>query len=259
MTGTAPFRLAFAAAALLAAPANLAAAAAAPAESVWRASADDCVEIDGTYAPDARVLVTDVKGRILVDLPSLSIGLVVNMRSRKAVKVSRWSLKYDGAGGDCRLAEPIPSDAPTCEMSIEGQILRFRIDASDVRVLKASSCHPTVTPYWAGASVTDDSSARRCLRQEERSLRDTPGCTKGAYLKNSCEAPVVGVVRTIQHLFSGDLSETSSIVVPPRVDHSLGCVWSSGAMAPSEFDLLAAAFLPKPAGSGPGHRGATAP
>jgi hypothetical protein len=259
MTGSAPFRLAFAAATLFAGLANLAAATASPAESVWRVSPDDCVEIDGTYAPDARVFVTDAKGRMLVDLPSLSIGVLVTTKSRKAVKVSRWSLKFDGADGDCRLAEPIPSDAPSCELSIDGPTVRLRIDSSEVRLVKASSCHSTVTPYWTGASVTDDSSARRCLRREDRPLRDTAGCTKGAYLKNSCEVPVVAVVRTTQHLFSGDLSETSSIVVPPGVDHALGCVWSGGAMAPSEFDLLAAAFLPKPAGAGPGHRGASAP
>jgi hypothetical protein len=266
MTIRSPLRLSLVAVSVLTAwalPASAAAAtaaAAAPAgspQAVWRVSPDYCAEIDGTYAPDARVFVTDAKGRFLIDLPSLSTGVLVNTKSKTAVRISRWSMKYDGGDGACRLSDPVPSDAPTFEMSEDGPDLRLRIDTSEVRLLKSSKCHSTVTPYWTGASVTDDSSARRCLHREERPLRDTPGCTKGAFLKNSCEVPVIAVVRTTQHLFSGTLPETSSVVVPPGAEHSLGCVWSTGAMAPSDFDLLAAAFLPKPTGTG--NRGTSPP
>jgi hypothetical protein len=259
MTWKTLFRRAFPAAAALVALAALAPVPLAAGELVCRASSDYCAEVNGAYVPAARFFVTDTKGRFLVDIPSLSMSVLINRKTKKAVAVPRSSIKHEAADGVVRLAVPIPSDAPGYALSIDGPVLRFQVDTSEVRVLKASSCQPIVMPIWTAAPVTDDSSARRCLHQEARPLSATPSCMKGAYVKNSCDVPVVAVVRSTQHLFSGTLPETSTIVLPPGVEHSLGCVWSSGAMAPSVYELRAAGFLPRPPVSEARDRGATEP
>lgn len=254
-----PFRRAFPVAAGFVAVAALANAPLTPGETVCRASSDYCAELNGAYAPDARFFATDTNGRLLVDIPSLSMSVLINAKTRKAVTIPRSSLKHQAADGVVRLPDSLPPHARAYALSIDGPVMRFQIDTSEVRVLKAAGCRPIVNPSWTAAPVTDDSSARRCLHQEARPLAPTLGCTKGAYLRNSCDVPVVAVVQSTQHLMSGTLPETSTILLPPGVTHSLGCAWPSGAMAPVVYEVRAAAFLPRPTASEAADRGATGP
>jgi hypothetical protein len=76
------------------------------------------------------------------------------------------------------------------------------------------------------------------------------------YLINTCDARVAAQIGRTEHLFSGPLPQTFSVVVPPKAEHPLGCAWWSGAMAPTDHRLLAAGFLDPPDGHGTrGRRG----
>jgi hypothetical protein len=222
----------------------------APPAIEFRPSTDYCAEVDGAYTPDARFFATAAVGKFLIDLPSLSKTLLVDPKTRKAVQVPESSLKRERDDGIVRLIEPVPQDASAYDLSIDGSVTRVRIDDSDVVVRNGSSCLPVLTQAITVGPITEDSSARRCVQQEARATGAASGCAKNAYLKNSCNAAVVVVVLITQHLHSGTLPDTPTVVLPPGAEHSLGCVWPSGAMAPSTYDLRAVAFLEKKSPSG---------
>ena len=229
----------------------------AAAEWVFRSKPDTCVEVDGAYAPDARLLKTDSSSKLLVDIPSLSVSVLVSVKTKKAVKIPPSLIKRESTDSRIRLVGPVSSDAPASELSVEGQVLRFGIDKSEVLVLMDSICQAVVAPGITGP-ITDDSSARKCVHMEDKPIRETAGCLKVTSLRNSCDVPVLVVVLSTQHLFSGELPETSSIVIPPSGNHALGCAWASGATAPTAYELRAAAFLSKrttPAGRETGSTG----
>jgi hypothetical protein len=222
----------------------------AAADLVFRARPDSCVEVDGAFAPDARLLKTDGDGKFLVDIPSLSVSVLVNVKTRKAVTIPPSLIEREAADSRIRLVGPVPSDSPTSELSVEGQVLRFAIDESEVRAHLESSCQAAVVPGWTAGPITDDSSARRCVHLEDKPIQETAGCLKVTTLKNSCDVPIMVVVLSTQHLLSGDLPETSSLVIPPGGNHTLGCAWASGATSPTAYELRAAAFLSKTLPSG---------
>src|SRR5262249_3128161 len=176
---------------------------------------------------------------------SMSLTVLVERKTQKVTALPAESLEREAGDSVLRVVEPIPPDAPTYPLSIDGPILRFEVDDTEVRFLKASDCRPAVVPAWTSAPVTDDPAARRCLHREEKPITATAGCMKTASLKNSCDAAVVAVVRTTQHLLSGELPQTTTLVIPPGVEQPLGCVWNSGAKAPAVYDLLAAPVPPK--------------
>jgi hypothetical protein len=215
------------------------------AEWTFRPKSDSCVEVDGAYAQGAQLLTAEGSSKVLVDIPSLSTTVLINMKTEKAVKVPPSLIKRDAADGRIRVVGPVPSDASACELSIEGPVLRFRVDGSEVRAHQDSSCQPAVVPGWTAGPITDDPAARKCLHLEEKPIAATAGCLKVESLRNSCDAPVMAVVLTTQHLLSGTLPETSSVLIPPGSQYSLGCAWSSGATSPTVFEVRAAAFLPK--------------
>jgi hypothetical protein len=264
MTRMSPFRRARPAAVVLMASWVLHPVAAAGEEPALRASSDYCAEIDGSPAPDARFFTAEGKGGILVDLPSLSTSAFIKLKARKVVTLSPESIKHPAGDDTARLVDPVPPDAPFSEISVDGQVWRFRIKDSEVRILKGSDCRPAeapvespvVTPVVSEGPMADDINARKCLHQEERPSAAAAGCVKSAYLRNSCDTPVRAVIQTTQHLFTGTLPQTSSILVTPGADYPLGCTWFSGAMAPTSREVLAAEFVGK-RGSGPGGRGPT--
>jgi hypothetical protein len=217
----------------------------AAADLVFRAKSDSCVEVNGALAPDARLLKTDGDGKFLVDVPSLSVSVLVNVKTRKAVTIPPSLLEHEAADSRIRLVGPVPSDSPTSELSVEGQVLRFAIDESEVRAHMEPGCQAAVVPGWTTGPITDDSSARKCVHLEDKPIQETAGCLKVTTLKNSCDVPIMVVVLGTQHLLSGDLPETSSIVIPPGGNHTLGCAWASGATFPTAYELRAAAFLSK--------------
>jgi hypothetical protein len=103
------------------------------------------------------------------------------------------------------------------------------------------------------AGPTDGAPATACVKMTSRSaVAGTSCCARFLYLKNSCNVDVVTAVRRTQHLFSGTLRQVFPLVVPAGGEQSLGCAWWSGAMASTEYELLAARSLAPP--DRPGHR-----
>lgn len=93
----------------------------------------------------------------------------------------------------------------------------------------------------------DGASARACVQLKSRSaVFATLGCTKFVYLRNSCDVPIVAQVRRTQRLFSGTLRQAFPVVVLAGAEQSLGCAWWSGAMAPSQHELLTARLFVVP-------------
>ena len=212
---------------------------------VLRASDTYCAEINGAYAPDARFFTTEHKSRVLVDLPSLSASALLTLKAQKLVTLPRSSFKLEADKSKAVLVDPVSLEAPVSSLSMGSAVWSFKINDSEVRILKASECAPVITSFPSTEPLTDDPNARKCLHRDTRP-KQMVGCTNSVFLRNSCDLPVVVVVQTTQHLFSGNLPETSTVVIPPRVDHLLGCVWSSGAMGPANYDILAAAFTKHP-------------
>ncbi|HET6278319.1 MAG TPA: hypothetical protein VFG08_06020 [Candidatus Polarisedimenticolia bacterium] len=104
---------------------------------------------------------------------------------------------------------------------------------------------PAMSVFAAGAG--DDRPAEACLRMEQHPVAfATAGCTKFVSLRNACDLPVVALIRRTQHLLSGTMQESIPIVVPSGGEQSLGCAWWSGALAPTQHELLAARFIAAP-------------
>ncbi|HEU5182193.1 MAG TPA: hypothetical protein VFW45_15520 [Candidatus Polarisedimenticolia bacterium] len=240
----------------LLAPVSIAAA-----EWVCRESSDYCAEVDGAVVPDARFFTNDNKEKLVVELPSLSMTALINMKTRKVITAPQESIDLEENEGAYHIALPNPSDAPVNTLSIDGEVTRFKVKDSEVHVLKASSCRPPVESPVPGAisvaappQVTDDLQARKCLQRDARPTRNTAGCLKVAYLRNSCGQPVVAVIRSTQHLFSGNLPQSATLVLPQGAEYELGCFWMSGATAPTDYEVAAAMFQPKqPAPDAGGH------
>ena len=238
-------------------------------ELTFQASSDYCAEIDGRQATDAGFFVSDPAGRLLVDLPSLSTKVLLALQRKDVVTVPSSSIRREEerpsagneAGADkdeskARLVVQLPSETPVSPLSVDGPAWSFQVREAKVRILKASQCRPAVPPPSpvvppppTGEPLTDDPRAKKCLHQDSRADAGTAGCTKSALLRNSCDVPVLALVQITQHLFSGTFPQTSSIVIPPGSSYPLGCVWLSGAMGPTNFDVLAAAFAAKPPGA----------
>jgi hypothetical protein len=244
----------------LAAPVLLATRPAIADDVVCQPILDHCVEVDGSLAQDARVYKTGTKGRLFLEIPSRSMNILLDLTAGKAVTVPGRSIRHEEAEGVVRLTELPGPDALASTVSADGPPWRVTIGSSDVRLLHGPQCRPAAAPPPVAASPpttasgADDPEARKCLRLETKPIAATAGCTKTATLKNTCDAPVAATVLSTQHLFSGTLPQTTSIVVQPRSEHPLGCAWSSGATAPTDFTVLAAAFVSKPGGSPAGKR-----
>jgi len=104
----------------------------------------------------------------------------------------------------------------------------------------------TAPPVSGTPPVADSAAARACVRLETVPTMLTPGCTKSVYARNSCDRPVVALVKLTQHLMSGSLSDMASVQVPPQGESWVACAWWSGAMAPAVADLISAGFVEPP-------------
>lgn len=271
MSRRAPFRHAFPAAAVLALLFAFAPVPTDAAEWIGRAGDGFLVEVDGVHLPDARLFVNADRSRFLVDLPGKSQLVLVDLSRHAAVLISRSSVTPEAADGSVRVADPGDWGVPAFSLSEEGSDLRLHAVTSEVRILKSdgrppgdrlvadkeapaperrrSEGPPSGRPPGHEAPAPAGASAGECLRLESRpAARAAAGCAKFVYLRNSCEVPVAAQVSRIEHLLSGTLPQTFSVVVPPEGELSLGCSWWSGAMAPSAYDVLAAEFLAAPAG-----------
>jgi thiol-disulfide isomerase/thioredoxin len=158
--GVAHLILAATAAALTIATAEPAVAA----EVVCRANYDFCVEVDGVYPQDARFFVSDTRGKFLVDIPSKSKSVLIDLPTRRAVSVPRTSIKPDGADGVIRVADPGLAASPAYALSIEGPVLRFQADTAKVRVIKVTERPALVGPISLEALVADRSEYREGMK-----------------------------------------------------------------------------------------------
>jgi len=138
------------AAAALVAPSPLRAAA-----IVCRANYDFCVEVDGAFPPDARFFTSDVRGKFLVDIPSKSNGVLIDLPSRKAVAVPASLMTRDENQVLTMVKDSIPASAASYALSIDGPILRFQTDTSKVRVLKVLDRPPVIGPIALDVLLAD--------------------------------------------------------------------------------------------------------
>jgi thiol-disulfide isomerase/thioredoxin len=131
------------------------AASAAALEMVCKANYDFCVEVNGAYPPDARFFVADARGKFLVDIPSQAQSVLIDLPTKKAVSVPRASIKQEATEGTVRVPDPGASATPAYALSIEGPVLRFHTDDSQVRVLKVTERPPLVGTTTLEALVAD--------------------------------------------------------------------------------------------------------
>jgi thiol-disulfide isomerase/thioredoxin len=128
---------------------------------VCHANYDFCVEVDGKFPQDARFFTADERGRFLVDIPSKSAGLLIDLPSRKAIAVPRNLITPDASPAVLKVSDNIPASATAYALSIEGPVLRFETDSAKVRVLKVLDRPPVV-----GAVAIDDLIADRMEYRE---------------------------------------------------------------------------------------------
>jgi len=125
------------------------------ADVVCRANYDFCVEVNGAYPPDARFFVGETRGKFLVDIPSQSKSVLIDLPTRRAVSVPRDSIKPDGADGVVKVVDPGGAGATAYALSIDGPVLRFDADTSKVRVIKVTERPPQVGPVTLEALAAD--------------------------------------------------------------------------------------------------------
>ena len=265
-------------AALLASPA-------AAADWTFRADEQARIEVNGDAQTKARLLATEAPGIYLVELPFESKFVLVDVRSRSAILLMRHEVKRvkSEKRGDVILIDQRSGlGTPSYSLSLrsDGQAFDFQTDISAVHVDlprpksetegggagKTEPAPPKSTPEAQAASgaagaaaspgpgtppVSDSAAARACVRLETIAS-PTPGCAKPVYARNSCDRPVVALVRQTQHLMSGPLSDTVSVQVPPGGETWVACAWWSGAMAPAVHDLIGAGFVEPPPHHGHG-------
>jgi hypothetical protein len=226
-----------------------------PGQMICHESHDYGVVVDGVIQPGARVFVPEARFAYLIDIPSLSNGFLVDVTARKAFAISRWDLKPGDSNDAVRAAIPQTSGASSYPVSVEGDLLRFRNETSEVRLVKAVEHSPFAGGGGDSKPMKPSAEARACLRLESLPAPvGTPGCAKFVYLRNTCNVPVVADMSRTEHLFSGTLPQTYRLIVAPAAEQSLGCEWWSGATAPSENAIVSAGFIPEPDKHGHGNK-----
>jgi len=260
---------------------------AAAADWKFRAEEHARIEVNGEAQTDARLLATDAPGIYLVELPFESKYVLVDVPSRSAILLMRNEVKRaKSEGGDVILIDQRSAlGTPSYALRSDGQAFDFQTDISSVHVdlprpksgpegggaakkevapakpepetpAATGAAIATASPVSGTPPVTDSTAARACVRLETVPTMLTPGCTKSVYARNSCDRPVVALVKQTQHLMSGPLSDTVSVQVPPRGESWVACAWWSGAMAPAVHDLISAGFVEPPQHHGHGdHHG----
>src|SRR5882672_5209608 len=243
----------------------------------WKFRADEHarIEVNGDAKTDARVLATDAPGIYLVELPFESKYVLVDVPSRSAILLMRNEVKRvksEGPGDAILIDQRSGLGTPSYSLRSDGQGFDFQTDISSVHVdLPRPKSDPegggaakkevapakpgpqtpapaggpiaTAPPVSGTPPVADSAAARACVRLETVPTMLTPGCTKSVYARNSCDRPVVALVKLTQHLMSGSLSDMASVQVPPQGESWVACAWWSGAMAPAVHDLISAGFV----------------
>lgn len=145
----------------------------------------------------------------------------------------------DARRNDSSASEPRTVGAPAPPSAEMIATPAVPVTTVQVAVGSVSSCgDPT---DGAPPAALPGAVARECLSLENRPAAGVPGCTRFVFITNRCEVPVLAQVQRIEHLMTGPLPQAFNVTV--RKVEWLGCAWWSGAMAPAEHEILAAAFL----------------
>ncbi len=187
-------------------------------------------------------------------------GEIILIDQRSGLGTPSYALRSDGQGFDFQTdISTVHVDLPRPKSGPEGGgAARKEVAPAKPGPTPADAGAPIVTqpPASGTPPVADSAAARACVRLETVPTMLTPGCTKSVYARNSCDRPVVALVKLTQHLMSGALSDMASVQVPPRGESWVACAWWSGAMAPAVHDLIGAGFVEPPQHHGPGdHHG----
>jgi len=125
------------------------------AEVVCHENYDYCVEVNGAYPPDARFYSAESRGRYLIDIPSQSKSLLVDMPTRRGLSVPRAAIRPETADSVVRFLDPGPSASPAYALVIDGSVLRIAADGLAVRVLSVLERAPLVGPVSFEALLAD--------------------------------------------------------------------------------------------------------
>ena len=236
----------FRGASVLASVACLATGLSGAAASGFRVSPDFAVEIDGRREPAATFLLSDARGKSLVEIPSWSKTFLLDLPAKKVVAVGSSDIRRTD-DGVVQVEDRDAWSQPFHVLEILGPSLAFRTEFGDVRIVKAPRGSPDnagVCASAGGAAVVSVASAaaRECVALDSRPAAGVPGCTRSVFIRNICDEPVVATLKRVERLASGNLPQTFTMVVPPG-EQWLCCAWWSGAMAPSSQEILSAAFL----------------
>ena len=131
---------------------------------ICRANFDYVVEVDGAYPHDPRFLGCDARGKYLVDLPSQSKSLLVDLSSRRVTTVRPGTIDRSDDTGLVRFVDPGPTGAPAYALAIDGSVLRFLTDNSKVRVLSVLEREPIVGPVALDALLADRAEYREAMK-----------------------------------------------------------------------------------------------
>ena len=276
---------------LIPATAVLAAGSAGTPQLVFRPLQEPGLTVNGEQPPGARLFATHEWGLYVVELPSESKEVLVDVNARKAILLMRSEVQRGTNKKDEEVLRVDPRSAlgvTSYVLDRNGEDVSFRTDLSDVQLrlpprerkegrpandpgaeaapapgtsasapgtpgtAPAPAPAPAASPETVTPQAASSDAARACVSLANRPTPGIPGCSKSIYLKNACDEPVVTTMRRTEHLMSGTLPELFNVTIPGGSEEWIGCSWWSGAMAPAQHDIVAAGFLERP---GHGHHG----
>jgi len=236
------------------------------------------VLIDTHRDPDAKVFV-DERGHMVLLIPFQPTLFLVDRSAGTAFALRKEHAVRSKDGATLKVRREL--FAWSVPVSLEGSSPRFRIGASEVRVVEQArgepdaeaSAPPATLPIAPAPDPPAESSpgrppqpdgpatpvnepagsapaaggppATECVSLQTRPATGVPGCTRLVSIRNICEVPVVVLVQRTEHLMSGTLPQAFDTVVP-KGEQFLGCAWWSGAMAPAKHEILGASYLTPP-------------
>jgi len=115
---------------------------------------DFCVEVDGSYPPEARFYRSDVRGKFFIDIPDIGNGFLMDLKAKKLTAVPRDRITRSEES--LIYQDSLPADAPAFAFSIDGPIIRFEAGSRKVRILRVLD-----RPALVGAVAVDELLADR--------------------------------------------------------------------------------------------------
>lgn len=107
---------------------------AAAGDLICRPDYDFSIEVNGSYPQQATFYRSDERGKFLIDLPENGGGYLMDLTVRKIFAVPSEMMTKSNAG-NMTIKGGVPEGASTYAFSIDGPIVQFNADSSNVRVL----------------------------------------------------------------------------------------------------------------------------